>query len=75
MSQQAFLTQIKHERLLELSGEGHRFNDLKRWGDLGPDLKSKDPAFNNFIKGKHELLPIPQRDLDINPNMTQNPNW
>ncbi|RTZ07832.1 RagB/SusD family nutrient uptake outer membrane protein [Flavobacterium bomense] len=74
-SQQAFLTQIKHERLLELSGEGHRFNDLKRWGDLVPTLSSKDPGFNNFVKGKHELLPIPQRDLDINPNMTQNPNW
>jgi len=75
MSQTAFLTQLKHERLLELTGEGHRFNDLKRWGDLDSALKSKDPAFNNFIKGKHELLPIPQRDLDINPNMTQNPNW
>lgn len=74
-TQQAFLTQIKHERLLELSGEGHRFNDLKRWGDLGPTLSSKDAGFNNFVKGKHELLPIPQRDLDINPNMLQNPNW
>lgn len=69
------LTQIKHERLLELSGEGHRFNDLKRWGDLSSTLSSKDPGFNNFVKGKHELLPIPQRDLDINPNMKQNPNW
>ncbi len=75
MSQQAFLTQIKHERLLELTGEGHRFNDLKRWGDLGPGLAGRDPAFNNFQVGKHELLPIPQRDLDINPNMTQNPQW
>jgi starch-binding outer membrane protein, SusD/RagB family len=75
LAQPAFLTQIKHERLLELTGEGHRFNDLKRWGDLSSALSSKDPGFNNFIKGKHELLPIPQRDLDINPNMTQNPNW
>ncbi len=75
MSKAAFLTQLKHERLLELTGEGHRFNDLKRWGELGPSLSSKDPAFNNFQIGKHELLPIPQRDLDINPNMSQNPNW
>lgn len=75
MSQEQFLEQIKHERLLELTGEGHRFNDLKRWGDLSPALSSKDPGFNNFKIGKHELLPIPQRDLDINPNMDQNPNW
>ncbi|MBC7847440.1 MAG: RagB/SusD family nutrient uptake outer membrane protein [Flavobacterium sp.] len=75
LSQQAFLTQIKHERLLELTGEGHRFNDLKRWGDLGSSLKTKDPGFNNFEIGKHELLPIPQRELDINPNMKQNPEW
>lgn len=75
LSQQAFLTQLKHERLMELTGEGHRFNDLKRWGDLGPSLSVKDPGFSNFEIGKHELLPIPQRDLDINPNMTQNPNW
>lgn len=75
LSTDAFLTQLKHERLLELTGEGHRFNDLKRWGDLGPSLSSKDPGFANFQIGKHELLPIPQRDLDINPNMEQNPEW
>ncbi len=75
LSQAEFLEQIKHERLLELTGEGHRFNDLKRWGDLGPELADRDPGFANFQIGKHELLPIPQSDLDINPNLTQNPNW
>ena len=75
LSQEAFLSKLKHERLLELTGEGHRFNDLKRWGDLGPQLGNNDPGFNNFVIGKHELLPIPQRDLDINPNMIQNPGW
>jgi hypothetical protein len=75
MSQQDFLEQIKHERLLELTGEGHRFNDLKRWGALGPSLSTRDAGFANFQTGKHELLPIPQRDLDINPNMSQNPGW
>ena len=72
LSQTGFLDQIKHERLTELSGEGHRWTDLARWGDLGPQLAERDPAFNNFIVNKHELLPIPQLDLDINPNMRQN---
>jgi starch-binding outer membrane protein, SusD/RagB family len=75
LNQTQFREQIKHERLLELSGEGHRWNDLARWGDLGPQLANRDPAFANFQVGRHELLPIPQIDLDINPNMTQNPNW
>lgn len=75
LGQQAFLEQIKQERLLELTGEGHRFNDLKRWGDLGPGLSDRDAGFNNFEIGKHELLPIPQIDLDINPNLAQNPGW
>jgi starch-binding outer membrane protein, SusD/RagB family len=75
MTQSAFLQQLKHERLLELSGEGHRWNDLVRWGDLGPALASKDDGFNNFDVGKDELLPIPQQEIDINPSLQQNPNW
>jgi starch-binding outer membrane protein, SusD/RagB family len=70
-----FLEQLKHERLLELSGEGHRWNDLARWGDLGPQLAVRDPAFNNFDVGKDELLPIPQQEIDINPALRQNQNW
>lgn len=75
LSQSEFLDQLKHERLLELSGEGHRWNDLVRWGDLGPQLAERDPNFDNFQAGRHEFLPIPQRDLDINPNLEQNPDW
>jgi hypothetical protein len=75
LSQEAFLEQLKQERLLELAGEGHRWNDLVRWGDLGVELADRDPGFANFEAGKHELLPIPQRDLDINPNLDQNPRW
>lgn len=75
MNQQQFLEQLKHERITELSGEGHRWEDLARWGDLGPQLASRDEGFSNFVVGKHELLPIPQQDLDINPNMKQNPGY
>ena len=75
LSQAGFLTQLKHERITELVGEGHRWEDLARWGDLGPQLASRDAGFANFVKGKHELLPIIQFDLDVNPNMKQNPGW
>jgi tetratricopeptide (TPR) repeat protein len=75
LNQSQFREQLKHERITELSGEGHRWEDLTRWNELGPQLASRDPAFANFIKGKHEFLPIPQFDLDINPNMEQNPGY
>jgi starch-binding outer membrane protein, SusD/RagB family len=75
LDEAAFLEQLKHERLVELSGEGQRWNDLARWGDLGPELADRDPGFNNFVVGKHELIPIPQLDIDFNPSLSQNPNW
>jgi hypothetical protein len=75
LSEPQFLEQLKHERVTELVGEGHRWNDLVRWGDVGPELVSRDPAFSTFDVGKDELLPIPQQDIDINPALEQNDNW
>ncbi|CCH55080.1 RagB/SusD domain protein [Fibrisoma limi BUZ 3] len=75
LNQEQFLNQLKHERVTELSGEGWRWNDLGRWGDLGPQLAVRDPGFANFQRGQDELLPIPQTDRDLNPNLIQNPNY
>ena len=75
LGQDAFLTQLKHERITELAGEAWRFADLKRWGDLSTDLADHDPEFANFVKGRDELYPIPQSDIDLNPNLSQNPGY
>lgn len=75
LSQTAFLNQLKHERIVELSGEAWRFADLARWGDLSPALAGRDPEFTNFRVGKHEWYPIPQSDIDLNPNLTQNQGY
>jgi hypothetical protein len=75
LNQQQFLNQLKHERITELTGEGWRFADLARWGDLSPALAVRDPEFTNFRVGKHEWYPIPQSDIDLNPNLTQNPGY
>jgi hypothetical protein len=75
LNQTQFLNQLKHERITELSGEAWRFADLQRWGDLSPTLASRDPEFAGFVVGKHEFYPIPRRDIDLNPNLTQNPGY
>jgi hypothetical protein len=59
------------ERRHELALEGHRFWDLVRTG--------KAPEFLGplgFVEGKHELLPVPQTEIDISQGLLeQNPNW
>lgn len=75
LNQTQFLTQLKHERVTELAGEGWRWADLQRWGDLGPALASRDADFTGFIVGKHEYYPIPQSDIDLNSNLKQNPKY
>jgi hypothetical protein len=36
---------------------------------------SKDPVARTGIKPTHVFLPIPQRELDLNPQLTQNPGY
>ena len=78
---------IERERILELTGEGHRFYDLLRWGKLASrfhELETSDPNFKQynisaylgFKEGKDEWLPIPVDEVEGNPYITQNnPGW
>ena len=62
---------IFNERRQELAMEGWRFWDLVRTGRAAQVLGSL-----GFVAGKHELLPIPQSEIDISQgSLTQNPNW
>ena len=38
-------------------------------------LRSHDTDFNTFVLGKSELMPIPQPERNLNPNVRQNPGW
>ncbi|HEY0272182.1 MAG TPA: RagB/SusD family nutrient uptake outer membrane protein, partial [Chitinophaga sp.] len=75
----AFREHLKIERALELSLECVRWIDLKRWGLTDQAtinaLKSRDDDFNNFIIGKSDCMPLPQSEVDNNPNLKQNPNY
>lgn len=62
---------ILNERRVELALEGHRFWDLVRTGKAAQVLGPM-----GFVQGKHELLPIPQNEIDISQGtLIQNPNW
>ncbi|PZO28565.1 MAG: RagB/SusD family nutrient uptake outer membrane protein [Flavobacteriaceae bacterium] len=60
---------IKAERRRELAGEGHRWFDLVRWGDAPTVLANR-----GFVAGKHEILPIPNQELEST-QIEQNPNY
>jgi tetratricopeptide (TPR) repeat protein len=59
---------IAHERYVELSAEQIRNFDIVRWRKNG---KLTTDPLSYFQKGKTELLPIPQTEIDNNPNMEQ----
>ena len=74
----SFREQIKIERGLELALECVRWIDLKRWGFTETELakiKQRDADFDAFVIGKHERMPLPQREVDNNPNLKQNANY
>jgi len=75
-SKEQMREQIAHERLLELAIEGKRCDDLIRWGwfydgNKLAELISLDDEFSTWLPG-HEYLPIPQNELDVNPNLSKN---
>jgi hypothetical protein len=78
------ITDLMHERRVELSGENDRHQDLMRWDKAGIidivahyaiDRGPFKPG-RTFVKPKHYYYPIPQREIDLsNGILIQNPNY
>ena len=70
---------IIDERFLELAGEGQRWFDLRRWQMQGIITLTNNFFSSNvpmaFDLTKHLYMPIPNSELDVNPNMKQNPGY
>lgn len=75
LSQDNFRTAVLHERRMELAFEGDRWFDLIRVnkGQYAADF-FKSIGKTNFTS-KFLLLPIPQQEIDANPNLVQNPGY
>lgn len=71
---------IMDERLRELSGEGQRWFDLRRW-QLQGIISLNSAYFNSnsssvsFQLPKHLNFPIPTSETDVNPNVKQNEGY
>ncbi|QMW03808.1 RagB/SusD family nutrient uptake outer membrane protein [Spirosoma foliorum] len=80
-------TAVQFERKLELSGEGHRFYDLVRWGTastvmnafIAYESKLLPVGYTGakFTAGKDEYMPIPQTQIDSQGKsvLAQNPGY
>lgn len=80
VGQNAMIDIVRHERRVELALEGLRFMDLKRWGTMEAAFQraSSDPVgpYNpQYLGGRSEVFPIPQSEIDVNPKLTQHPDW
>ena len=67
----AFIDTLVNERSWELGVEGQRKWDLIRLGQY-QQIKA---AQGYTIDNNHLLMPIPQSELDLNPNLKQNPGY
>lgn len=65
-SKQALIDAILLERRLELAFEGHRYYDLLRY--------KQNPGRINYGDNR-VVLPIPLVDIQLNPNLVQNPGY
>ena len=82
LTQEQFRERLREERRLEFVLEGQRWFDLIRWHILVKYVKANTPTdaetqgtkttkIQNVSK-KHYLLPLPQDQIILNPNLEQN---
>ncbi len=82
LTQEEFRERLREERRLEFVLEGQRWFDLIRWHILVKYVKSNTPTDEETlgtkttkiqnVSKKNYLLPLPQEQIILNPNLEQN---
>lgn len=75
LNQDQMREKIRHERRMELAFEGHRWFDMIRWDNGQYALNFLHSIGKVNAQRKHLLLPIPQKEIDANRNLKQNPGY
>lgn len=73
LTQDQFRAAVLKERMMEFVAEGQRWFDLSRTGTLEKAVPLAKPGV--VPQDKNYLFPIPQRERDLNENLTQNPGY
>lgn len=82
MNQGQMREMIRLERRIELAGEQSYFYDIRRWGTIEDEMTG--PIYNHngeviqvrsFDPARDYLWPIPYEEIDLNPNLEQNPAY
>ncbi len=74
MTKEQLRRAIRDERYVEFHGEGQRWFDLVRWGTLKERVEAVKPGV--VVRWpKHRFFPIPQTEIDVNPNLKQNEGY
>jgi hypothetical protein len=74
--QTSLLAAILHERQVELFSEwGHRWLDLKRTGKVNAVMSVVTPQKGGTWSPDWALYPVPLSDIQIDPNLKQNPGY
>lgn len=89
-NQTEFREKVHKERRIELAFEDHRFWDIRRWkeGKLVKEIYGvkiqnnngtlsykKEKVQDRVWDDKMYFYPIPQNEVYVNDNLTQNPGW
>ena len=84
MSREEAREKVRHERRIELALEGRYWADVKRW-KIGKDLYPMEiydhegsliaTRFPGGYLEYYDLLPIPDSERSLNPDLEQNPGW
>ena len=82
LSQDEMRQEIRHERRIELALEGKYYADIKRWeiaenvmnGEVH-DAEGNIYTNRTFNPERDYLWAIPSNQINLNPNLDQNPSW
>lgn len=85
MSQSEAREAVRHERRIEFALEGLYWSDIRRW-EIGPEiypieLRGSDGGLVEIrYEGGYEIpkdlvFPIPDNEISLNSNLSQNPGW